>query len=399
MIASNVENIPEPIQTGVTRFLLKALVGDDEIAVIPSVVSTESVVNTVIPSNTPAPPLVSTPTFDNTLLNLPLSQVQFVTAVVTVGGVDVSACLVNSLSVNWPDEGGGTCDFALRSENPFTAIPTTGIDIEDLVIVTGSLIDSTGTSFSAIIFKGRVVQTTYNPDTDTLDVECQDFSRDVSRETDKIDQEILQVDPVITETRTAQADKIVTSRAMNLDTENPVLGIWEENDTVRKTNIIEQVDFIFTDTRTFQVLGPLGVIVAGRNYLIRYAVPLSAFIVPVRTKSQIVNDIAQISNITSLKNDRIGKVEDEIVRVNIVANQEFPLDIIRKVVIPQTWKVEYDQAGDLIIRREILKIAANADFTFNEDVILEDSLTITKQTDSVVNEQRVSGVVKRLGRS
>lgn len=175
MIASNVENIPEPIQTGVTRFLLKALIGDDEIAVLPSVVKTESVVNTVIPSNTPAPPLVSRPTFDNTLLNLPLSQVQFVTAVVTVGGVDVSACLVNSLSVNWPDEGGGTCDFALRSENPFTTIPTTGIDIEDLVVVTGTLIDSTGTSFSAIIFKGRVVQTTYNPDTDTLDVECQDF--------------------------------------------------------------------------------------------------------------------------------------------------------------------------------------------------------------------------------
>jgi len=400
MIGSNVENIPEPIQTGVTRILLKAFINQDELALIPSVVATVPQVDTVIPSQTAPPPLQSVNTFiDDTLLSLPLNQVQFVTATVTVAGVDVSDCLVGSLSVTWPDESGGSCDFSLRTENPFATIPTTGINMEDLVIVTGSLIDSTGTAFSAIIFKGRVVQTTYNPDTDTLDVQCQDFSRDVSRETDKIDQEILQVDPVITETRTAQADKIVTSRAMNLDTENPVLGIWEENDTVRRTNIIEQVDFIFTNTRTFQVLGPLGVIVAGRNYLIRYAVPLSAFNVPVRTKSQIVNDIAQVANIISLKNERIGKVEDEIVRVNIVANQELPLDILRKVVIPQTWKIEYDQAGDLIIRREILKTAANADFTFDEDIILQDTLTITKQTDSVVNEQRVSGVVKRLGRS
>lgn len=398
MIASNVESIPEPTQLGITRFLLKVGVGEESIATIENIVDTVAAVDTVVPSQTPSPPLVSTPTFDDTLLTLPLSQTQFVTADVTVDGVDVSNQLVGSLSVSWPDEGGGTCDFSLRTQNPFISIPTTGIDIEDVVVVIGNLIDSVGASFTATIFKGKVVQVTYDPFTDTLSVQCQDDSRDVSRDTDKIDQEILQVDPVITEKVTGLADRLVVSRLINQDTENPILGIWEEGDNLKRSNIVEQIDFVFGTEKSIDVIGPLGIIIAGRNYVVRYAVPLSSYAVPVRTKAQIIQDIAQISGITSLKNERIGKVEDEIVRVNIVANQELPLDIMRKVVVPQTWKVEYDQYGDLVIRREILKTVADADFTFDEDIILESSLTITKQTDSVVNEQRVSGVVKRLGR-
>ena len=397
MIASNVENIPEPTVTGVTSFPVKMLIEDDSIAVVPSVVAHTPTTSTAIPSNIPAPPLVSTPTFDDTLLTLPLSQVQFVTAQVVIAGVDVSNELVGTLNISWPDEGGGTCSFALRTENPFATVPTTGITMEDLVVVTGKLVDSSGATFSAIIFTGRVVEVTYNPDTDELNVGCQDASRDVSHETDKIDQEILQVDPVITETRTAGTNSITVSKTINQDTSNPILGIWDESDTGQTTNLVDAVEFLITGDRTITIIDPLTVIISGRNYTVRYAVPLSAFSIPTVRKSDMIDQIARLAGVTSLKNDRIGKVEDEIIRVNVIANKEFALDIMRKIVIPQTWKVEYDQSGDLVIRREILKTAVNADFTFDEDIILENTLTITKQTDSVINEQGVSGVTKKRG--
>lgn len=397
MIASNVENIPESLVTGVTNFPLKTAIDDSRIAIIPSVVSPESQPNLFIPGNSPAPPLVSTPTFDNTLLTLPLSQLQFVTAIVTIAGVDISDKLVNGLNVNWPDEGGGTCAFTLRSENPFVTVPTSGITIEDEVVVTGALIDSTGASFSAVIFRGRVVEIGYNPDTDTLTIGCQDASRDVSHDTDKIDQEILQVDPVITEVRTASTDRIVVTKTINQDIANPVLGIWNEADTRLSDNLADAFEFIIVGLRTIQVIAPLGTIIAGRNYTVRYQVPLSAFNIPVVTKSLMVDQIARLAGIVSLKNERIGQVEDEVIRVNVVANKEFALDIMRKLVVPQTWKVEYDQAGDLVIRREVLKAAVNADFTFDEDIILENTLSITKQTDSVINEQGVNGVTKQRG--
>jgi len=397
VIASNVESIPESQVTGVTSFPLKMAVDDSRIAIIPSVVSPESQPNLFIPGNTAAPPLVSTPTFDNTLLTLPLSQLQFVTAIVTIAGVDVSDKLVNGLNVSWPDEGGGTCAFTLRTENPFTTVPTSGITIEDLVVVTGSLIDSTGSSFSAVIFRGRVVEIGYNPDTDTLTIGCQDASRDVSHDTDKLDQEILQVDPVITEVRTASADSIKLTRTINQDIANPILGIWNEADTALSDNLADSFEFIIVGLSTIQVIAPLGIIIAGRPYTVRYQVPLSAFNIPVVTKSRMVDQIARLAGIVSLKNERVGQVEDEIIKVNVVANKEFALDIMRKLVVPQTWKVEYDQAGDLVIRREVLKTAANADFTFDEDIILENSLSITKQTDSVINEQGVNGVTKQRG--
>ncbi len=397
MIASNVEIIPQPTITGLINFPIKLIIDDSSIALVPSVVSPEAKVDPIVPSNTPAPPLVSTPTFDNTLLTLPLSKVQFVTAEVFISGVDVSNKLVGTLTTSWPDEGGGTCSFALRTENPFISIPTTGITIEDLVVVTGKLIDSTGTTFTAVIFRGRVVETTYKPNTDTLNISCQDASRDVSHDTDKLDQEILQVDPVITETRTASANSITLSTTVNQDTPNAILGIWNESDTGHSNNLAEAVEFIITGSRTITVLDPLGVILAGRNYTVRYAVPLSSFNIPIVRKSAMVEQIARLANIASVKNERIGNIEDEIVRVNVVANKEFVLDILRKIVIPQTWKVEYDQSGDLVIRREVLKTAANADFTFDESVILENTLTISKQTDSVINEQSVSGVTKKRG--
>lgn len=397
MIASNVESIPESLVTGVSSFPVIMTIDDSSIATVPSVVAIQSQPDLVIPTNTPAPPLVSTPTFDDTLLTLPLSQLQFVKAIVTIAGVDVTDQLVNGLNIGWPDEGGGTCAFTLRAENPFATVPTTGITIEDLVVVTGSLIDSTGEAFSAVIFRGRVVEIGYNPDTDTLTIGCQDASRDVSHDTDKLDQEILQVDPVITEVRTAGTDRIVVSKRINLDISNPILGIWNESDTALFDNLADKFEFIVTPPSTIDVVAPTGIIIAGRPYTVRYQVPLSAFNIPVVTKSVMIDQIARLAGIVSLKNERVGQVEDEIIRVNVVANKEFALDIMRKLVIPQTWKVEYDQAGDLIIRREVLKTAANADFTFDEDIILENTLSITKQTDSVINEQGVNGVTKQRG--
>ncbi len=317
---------------------------------------------------------------------------QTLSLAITINGTDVSSNVVGTLSVDWPDDGGGTCRFQLVGQNPFSSGAPANID--ELVDVKVTFTDEANNAFTARIFKGKIVDFDYNPDNDILDVEVQDLSRDVSHETDKLNQEIQNVDPVVTETLTASTDRLVTSKVMDVTTDNPIFGIWTEGDALRNNNIAEQTDFtIASDNRTIDFLQS-GKVNAGQNYVIRYAIPESSFTRVTRRKSEIIETIANLAGITSLINERKGAVEDEVVEVNIVANQEFPLDIIRKIVLAQTWKVEYTENGDLLIRREQLK--STPDITFNEASIVENTLSISKSIDTVINEQRVSGVIKRL---
>jgi len=308
--------------------------------------------------------------------------------------LDVSINLTGQLSVDWPDDGGGTCRFALVDQNPFTS--SDPITIDQLVVVKATFTDSLDNTFTVKIFKGRIVQVDYNPDTNLTDIDVQDLSREVSHETDKIDQEIQNVDPVFTETVTAPAnDRLVVSKNLDTSVDEPIFGIWNESDTERDDNLAEEFDFtIGTNRKTIDIFQS-GKIFGGRNYLIRYAIPRSSFTRITRKKSEIIQDIAKLAGITSLINERTGEIEDEVVDVNIVSNQEFPLDLMRKIVLPQTWKIEYTEGGDLLVRREQLK--ATPDLTFNESSIIVDTLTISKSIDTVINEQRIAGVLKRLG--
>jgi len=320
---------------------------------------------------------------------------QKILLLVTINGINVSSKIIGQVSVDWPDDGGGTAKLSLAESNPFSSGAV--VNIDRLVDIIAGFTDLNNQFFQVRLFKGRVVQFDYDPDGDILSVDVQDLSRDISKETDKINQEIHGVDPVFVEVRTAGPNTLTTTRRIDPFTENPIFGIWDEVDFQKRINLAERVDFLISeDDKTITFISPLDVIIGGRNYSIRYALAVEEFVRPTTRKSGIVQQIAQLAGVTSLINERAGKIEDEIVTVNIIANQEFPLDILRKVVLPQTWKLEYTENGDLLIRRDKLK--AIPDFIFNQSSIIENTLKLTKALDKVINEQSISGIVKRLGR-
>jgi len=330
-------------------------------------------------------------------LTLSTRQTQYIRLTAYINDVDISRYLIQNVQVDWPDESGGSCNFRLISQNPFAESAL--VDVEGLFDLYASLTDpSTNELVTVRLFKGRIVQYDYNPDTDVADISCQDMSRDVSHDTSRLNREILGVDPVITEKKTCTVNNQLTvSQNIDVDQPTPILGIWAESDTGLSSNFIESGDFLIEpDRRTISFFGS-GLIVSGTNYNIRYLIPLSQFNIPQITKGQVIRLIAELAGIDTVRIEREGHSEDEIVGVNITANNELPLDLIRKIVVPQTWKVEYSEAGDLVVRREILKTATDADFTMDESIILEGSLKITKDIDSVINEIRVAGILKRLG--
>lgn len=381
------------IVTGVGTDFLNELVVGDIVTIEGEQLEVESI--------TSATEFITTLPFQGTTQSAALAfksarPTQKIGLIMTINSTDVSSKLVNELTVDWPDEAGGTLRVSLVDSNPFASGAV--VNIDELVEVKATFTDEANETFTVRIFKGRIVQFDYDPDNDITSLDVQDLSRDISKETDKINQEIHGVDPVFVETRTAPRDNfLTTSKKMDPDTDNPIFGIWNEDDTEKKNNLAEQVDFTLgTDFKSI-IFVQAGTIISGRNYTIRYALASSEFVRPTTTKSGIIEQIAQLAGITSLINERAGKIEDEVVAVNIVANQEFPLDIMRKVVLPQTWKIEFSENGDLVIRRERLK--ATPDFIFNESSIIEQTLTITKSLDKVVNDQCVSGIAKRLGRT
>jgi len=327
-------------------------------------------------------------------LALTAQQTQFIRLTILINNVDLSNSAVDSLQISWPDEAGGSGSLHLRAENPFGA-PVFGID--SLIVITATLTDpATNIESSLVVFTGRVVQFDYQPDNDLTEISFQDMSRDVSHTTDKLNREILGVDPVYAEKITATTNNAITvSRDMDGISAQALLGIWLESDTSRKTNIADKGDYIL-EGRTISFFAS-GLITAGNNYVVKYVIPVEQFEKPTLKKSEVLEIVAGFAGIASLKLERKNLPEDEIVGVNISANDEYPLDIMRKICVPQTWKVEYNETGDLVIRREVLK--ATADFTLDENIILEDSLKFTKATDNVVNDQVVVGITKQLGQN
>ncbi len=396
MIGSNTALVVQPTYDNITRLKIRYV----QTANAGGVTSVAPVVGSVVKiGSDPAfvVPVVGNVIIDDTLNTLVLGRTSLISFKVEIGGIDFTSAVVTTLTIEWPEESGGSCSFQLAAENPFSS---SVIDIDDTLNIKATYTDDEGVQFEVQLFKGRVVEWSFDPDGNSMNVAGQDESRTVSKQTDKLNQEILGVDPIITETVTApQNDRITVRNNIDENTDNSIFGIWLESDSSLSDNIAEQIDFIIENKRTIVALNPLGKITAGRNYIIRYAIPISAFAKPNSPKSDIVEQIARLSGIVGIKMERKGKVEDEIVGVNIVANQELPLDIIRKIIVPQTWRAEFDEFGDMVIRREILKTPANADFTFDEGTIIEETLEINKNTDSVVNEQRVSGVAKNLGTS
>lgn len=331
-------------------------------------------------------------------LTLSYQQTQFIQVSIFIGDTDVSQYLASDVQIDWPDESGGSCSFSLRSQNPFNDNSIITIDGDEITVFATLIDPTTGENVTVQIFTGRIVQFDYNPDEDLTEISLQDMSRDVSRDTDRLNQEVLGVDPIVTEKLTCKiANKLTVTQFIQVNLSQPVIGIWAEEDTSRSTNLIDQGDFTILSNKKTISFFTSGIIQLGNNYVVRYQVPTGQFQVPMLTKSAVIRGIADLAGITTVRVEREGHAEDEIIGVNIAANDELPLDLIRKIIVPQTWKVEYNEYGDLVVRREVLK--ADADFIYDESIILEKTLKIVKDTDSVINEIRIAGIIKRLGNS
>jgi hypothetical protein len=351
---------------------------------------------TVSVSNTATPTTAYTVTVDTSWLSLTVRQSQFIKISLFIDNVDVSLYLVNRLEIHWPDDGNGQCTFSLITQNPFSI--TSPFNIESGVDVFAVYTNpDTDISISVRMFKGKISHFEYVPEQDTASITVQDMSRAVSRETDKLNADILGTDPIVSEKRACTSFNIIsTSQAMDMTSPNPLIGIWLESDTSLKVNLTALMNYTFdssTQIRSFNG----GILNAGSNYYLKYQVPLANFIIPNLTKSQVLQTIANIAGIGSLYNERMGQFEDEVVGVNITANDELPLDLMRKIAVPQTWKIEFDEFGTLHVRREYLK--ATEDFLLDGDRVIEDTLTIGKDTDGVINDITVVGIIKRTGGS
>jgi len=349
---------------------------------------------TVVITNTNTPVSTLTTTISTTWLTLTVRQSQFVRVVLFIDGTDVSQYLVGRLEVHWPDDGNGQCTFSLVTRNPFADSPPFNIesDVDVFALYTDP---DDGSSSSVRMFKGKLSHFEYVPEQDVANITVQDMSRTVSRSTDKLNVDILGVDPIVTEKLTCTSTNIlVTTQAMDMNSPNPLIGIWLESDTGLKVNLTSLMNYTFNSPQQIRSFNG-GILNVGTNYLLKYQVPLGNFIIPNLKKSEVLQIIAALSGISELANERSDQFEDEVVGVNITANDELPLDLIRKIIVPQTWKVEFDEFGTLRIRREYLK--ATEDFTLDGDRVIEDTLSINKDTDSVINDITIVGIVKRNG--
>lgn len=113
------------------------------------------------------------------------------------------------------------------------------------------------------------------------------------------------------------------------------------------------------------------------------------------TKSHLLELVAAWANITSVVNERKGEVEDEVMVLQTTANQELPLDFMKKQIVPQTWNIGFTPTGDLQVYREQIK--ATPDHTITDALLLSGSLVLQKNTEGVVNAQEVTGHTYPIG--
>lgn len=218
---------------------------------------------------------------------------------VIIGGVDISDNIADTLSINWQDNGNGSCTLSVLGYKPFQTLPTTTAINPGASILVLANISVNNLSYNFTVFTGFVADIHYK--SNLLSVNCVDMSYPISLPSSKLNRQFGQT---------------------------------------RKSNLL-----------------------------------------------QLIANIAGISHIV---NERTGQIEDEVMILKTTANEEFPLDFMKKVSVPQTWKLGFTPTGDLQVYREQLKNVP--DYIITDDLILNGSLEFSKNIDNVINAQEVTGV-------
>lgn len=347
--------------------------------------------------------------------NLPLVELQ-----ILINDVDHSDYLINQLNVVWGEDSNGTCSFNLKKIRPFSSFPVKYADSEIKVgapIIIKTLTRIKEFTHTHTVFTGKIVSFNYDMWTDITSVECLDNSFDVSRLGDKLSQEFVTADAYYT----SISSPVPGAPSYNNDqaiyvlgkvaslTKNNLIGVFQASDTRFKTNLlIDEREDVFTIynlpqntlslvhvdlTKATQTLRDIILTASTKTLAFKFLLDPKEVIAiqgtPIK-KSALIRQIALISGIEDMKIMRENMPEDEFISGSVTANNEFPLDFIRKIIVPQAWRAYYNERGTLIIDRERLTTTPVA--TFTDVNIISNTLKITQDLDQVINVQEVAGV-------
>jgi hypothetical protein len=359
---------------------------------------------------------------------------------ITVAGVDAMGDVVGDISVNWSEDSAGTASFAVKpSVNPFATIPlstsSSPYKIGALVTIDTTVAFGSESSFNHRIFTGRVTNVAFSSSGDVIDISCVDMSYDISRPSNRISNDFYVLPDNI-------YDEVLSTTIIPPDEENPA-SLTNDSEGVGNHTLAELVlrFELLGEFHLFDLNDPnnppfdYGNFVKGSGavisesigsdgkYHIRFTVddldpvirPLMKFALPPQEwrveygisdedvavleteaprKSEIIRSIADFAGISDINIQRAGQNEDEQLFGSIIANLEYPLDFIKKIIVPQAWRALYDERGVLQIERETLQDFAH--LTIDDSIVLDNSITIDHNTDDVINRQEVSGVVASL---
>lgn len=361
----------------------------------------------------------------------PVPQIQLT---VLINGVDVSTDIVSSLSIDWSEESAGVCSFVIRGQSPFDVIPTLNSSTnikEGNTIKIVSNITLGDTTYNHTLFTGYILNFTHDLLTDLTSVQCMDKSYFITRPGDRLYRTFYEANPAREEIVTClRNNTLYSDYAVKDDDVKNILGVWESTDVDRKVNLLTDstvtvdvkyaiqvtvtIGTRFQDItgrfRTLWTLTPKIQLQDGRivNPLIAIAAPDKNYVIkyllnptdqnrikpPALLKSEHIKSIVRTLSIPNVIIEREKKIEDEYNSVDLIANGEFPLDFLRKIILPQAWKADFTPEGNLrVFKPEVKNIP---DYTYTDSDILYSTgggLTISKESDNVINRQAVSGVV------
>ena len=423
MIHSNDYILSQPLLDNSTRLSVKL-----SVEAVKSIILHMSASNTSEPVNTLTLSFRTAADFMSTVLRNPNrfksgQPLLEVNLSVLINGIEHSDYIVDQLNIVWNENSNGTASFNLKKIRPFTSFPVLTADSE---VKVGSTISIKSTivlgpdSWVHTIFTGKISSFNYDMWTDKTSVQCLDNSFDISRLSSKISQEFLESGKFFTELISLEWHTFVTqiqatlyvyklSKDIDLNQNVQLLGVWQTSDKTLSTNLLEgqgskayrfSKSTIDNSSRLIfysdEVNGTLAqALLAGfTNFQIRYSVTSKEETIfgstPVK-KSVLLKKVAQISGIEDIVIKRENYPEDEIVKVSVTANNEYPLDFINKLIVPQTWRAYFNEGGSLIIDREVL--SKSPKLLYTDDDIYENTLKVTQDLTRVVNVQDVGGAV------
>jgi hypothetical protein len=363
--------------------------------------------------------------------------------------IDVSDSVIGDISINWPEDSAGSAviKFASSEEigsftnNPFnveTGITRTTLFATGSKIFVQSRIDfetPTSAVFVHTIFTGRISSFSYDSQDDTISVSCVDMSYDISKPSDRISKEFvvtqnkiftedITVEPVLIfpEDSTVDAEGLGNHQFVDISLRFTRIGGLDIRIIQNGVEVPSDEDFWATILRSFSIVSitqvedsPNGKYIIRINinkvpeglfkHFLRRVSPPSTLKISYEIstedavllledttrKSNVLSDIIAEAKIDSAINLRAGQIEDESVKGNIVANREFPLDFIRKIIIPQTWFARFDPRGSLVIGRDFLN--NNPNFVFSDKNIIKSTLTLSKNESDAIDSQEVLGAL------